>query len=176
MYPKTRTVISLLVIVLSFVCLRPVSSMADGGNRKEQIHLMLYDIYKKQQRYDLAGIELRELIKLRPNDAKLRGSLGTDLFTAQKWGLARTEFNNATKYDPTNADYWGMIGRCDMQLRQYFAAYQAYQKAVRSMRAGGTDYRPELATAQTYYQNEQQQKEYAKQQVERKKNSDDDDD
>lgn len=173
MLPR-KTTIALLVVGLSAVCLTPVSSMADGG-RKEQIHLMLYDIYKKQQRFDLAGAELKQLITLKPNDPKLRGQLGTDLFAAQKWAAARAEFTNASKWDPSNPDYAGMIGRCDMQLRAYGAAYTAYQKAVRNARAGGTDYRPEMQQAYTYMQNEVQQKQYQQQQIQRKKDEDDDD-
>jgi tetratricopeptide (TPR) repeat protein len=174
MFSKSRAVISLLVVAISFVSSKPASCLTDGGSRKEQIHLMLYDIYKKQQHFDLAGVELRVLIGLRPNDAKLRGSLGSDLFAAQKWAAALAEFNNAVKSDPSNPDYWGLIGRCNMQLRRYGAANEAYQKAVRNMRPGGTDYRPELQQNQQYIENERQQKEYQKQQIQRKKDDDDD--
>lgn len=173
MFSKSRAVTSLLVVAL-FLSLKPASCLVGTSTRKEQIHLTLYDIYKKQQRFDLAGAELRVLIGLRPNDPKLRGQLGTDLFAAQKWAPALAEFNNAVKSDPSNPDYWGMIGRCNMQLRRYGAANEAFQKAVPRMRPGGVDYRPELQQNQQYLENERQQKEYQKQQIQRKKDDDDD--
>jgi tetratricopeptide (TPR) repeat protein len=166
--------LSLLVVALGFLSSKPASGLADGGSHKEQIHLMLYDIYKKQRRFDLASVEMQQLIILRPNDPKLRGQLGTDLFTAQKFAAALAELNNAVKSDPTNPDYWGMIGRCNMQLRRYEAAFEAFRTAVRNTRSGGTDYRRELQQDQQYLENERQQKEFQKQQIQRKKDDDDD--
>jgi tetratricopeptide (TPR) repeat protein len=130
MFSKTSTALSLLFVVLSSVSLRPAWSMDSDSKRKEQIHLTLYNIYKKQQRDDLAVAELRLLIGLNPKDPKLHNTLGTDLFAAKKWAAAIAEFNIAVRADPGNPDYWGMIGRCNMQLRRFAAACDAYQKAV----------------------------------------------
>jgi tetratricopeptide (TPR) repeat protein len=171
MLSKSKLVISLL-LTLSIIMLLPITGFAE--DRKYQIHYALFKIYEQQKKFVEESAELHELIRLRPNEPSLRGLLGKDLFAASKYSAALAEFSNASKFDPSNPDYSGMKGRCEMQLRRYRAAVVDFTTAVRSMRTGGTDYRPELVQAQSYVDNELQQQEYKKQQILRKKDDDDD--
>jgi Tfp pilus assembly protein PilF len=147
---------------------------ADGGDRKETIHIMLLDIYNHEGKTDLAAGELKALIALKPNDALLHGQLGRMLAKRSEFKAAIAQFLISTKNDPTNAEYWGNLGTCYMQTVSYSAAVTAYTKAVTLQRQGGTDWRPNLGVAQQYVQHDQQIKEYNIQQKKQKKDAEDD--
>jgi predicted Zn-dependent protease len=147
---------------------------ADGGDRKEAIHIMLLDIYNKQQKPELAAGELKALIALKPNDALLHGQLGRMLAQKNEYKSAIPQFLIATKNDPSNAEYWGNLGTCYMQTASYNAAVNAYTKAVTLERQGGTDWRAHLGTAQQYVQHDQQIKQYKDQQKKQQKDAEDD--
>lgn len=146
---------------------------ADGSERKEAIHVMLLDIYNKQQKPDLAAGELRALIALKPNDALLHGQLGRMLAHKNDFKGAIPQLMLSTKNDPGNAEYWGLLGTCYMNTTSYNAAVNAYTKACTLQRQGGTDWRSYLQTAQQYVQHDQQMKQYKEQQKKQKEADDD---
>jgi predicted Zn-dependent protease len=152
--------------------LQPAS--ADGSDRKETIHIMLLDIYNHQGKSDLAAGELKALIALKPNDALLHGQLGRMLAKRSDFKAAIQQFLISTKNDPSNAEYWGLLGTCYMQTASNNAAVNAYTKAVTLQRQGGTDWRPNLGVAQQYVQHDQQVKQYEAQQQKQKKDAEDD--
>ncbi|MDR3616823.1 MAG: tetratricopeptide repeat protein [Candidatus Obscuribacterales bacterium] len=147
---------------------------ADGSDRKEAIHIMLLDIYNKQQKADLAAGELKALIALKPNDPVLHGQLGRMLAQKNEFKAAIPQFLIATKNDPSNAEYWGNLGICYMQTANYNGAVNVLTKAVTTQRQGGTDWRQHLGTAQQYVQHDQQMKQYKEQQKKQQKEAEDD--
>jgi tetratricopeptide (TPR) repeat protein len=124
--PKTKPVISILILICNW--LLPTTASAASDSKRYQIHYALFKIYQGQRQLDLASAELQELIKLRPNEPSLHGLRGRDLFAASDWNGALTEFLNAVKFDPSNPDYWGMIGHCYLQLGRTSEALDAFNK------------------------------------------------
>jgi Tfp pilus assembly protein PilF len=161
-----------LTLIALITGLQPAT--ADGGDRKESIHIMLLDIYNKQQKPELAAGELKALIALKPNDPILHGQLGRMLALKNEYKAAIPQFLIATKNDPSNAEYWGNLGICYMQTGSYGGAVTVLTKAVTTQRQGGTDWRAHLQTAQTYVQHDQQMKQYKEQQKKQQKESEDD--
>jgi predicted Zn-dependent protease len=149
-------------------------AIADGGDRKETIHIMLLDIYNHQGKTDLAAGELKALIALKPNDALLHGQLGRMLAQKNDFKAAIPQFLISTKNDPSNAEYWGLLGTCYMQTANYPGAVKMYTKAVTLQRQGGTNWTQHLGTAQQYVQHDQQIKQYNDQQKKQKKDAEDD--
>ncbi|HEY9760423.1 MAG TPA: tetratricopeptide repeat protein [Oculatellaceae cyanobacterium] len=141
-------------------------------SRKEEIHQVLYRIYKQQRKLDLAEKEVAAISALNPNNALIQQDFGRDLMQSGKYREALPHWQKATHSDPTNADYWACLGDCYMQLANYPAAGDPYSKAIRFMKAGGTDYRPRYQIYQQYMDHARQEKEYKKQMQKQKEESD----
>ena len=165
------------LIVSTSACFAETSPapLLGSGNasKKEEIHQVLYRIYKQQRKLPEAEKEVAAISALNPNNALIQQDFGRDLISNGKYKDAIPHLLKATKGDSTNPDYWGMLGDCYMQLGNYPAAGDAYSKAIKFMKPGGTDYRPRYQIYQQYMDNQRQQKEYKKQLQKQKEESDD---
>jgi tetratricopeptide (TPR) repeat protein len=163
------------LLISTSVCAAQSPPQQSSGNvsRKEEIHQVLYRIYKQQRKLAEAEKEVAAISALNPNNAIIQQDFGRDLMQNGKYREAVPHWQKATKSDASNADYWACLGDCYMQLANYPAAGDAYGKAVRFQRAGGTDYRPRYQLYQQYMDNQRQQKEYKQQLQKQKEESDD---
>ena len=146
-------------------------AQSSGMSKKEEIHQVLYRIYKQQRNYDLAEKEVAALTAINPNNALIQQDIGRTLIAVGKWREALPHWLKATKSDPSNGDYWACLGDCYMQLQNYGAAGGPYTKAIQFQRSG-TDYRPRYQIYQQYMDHIKQEKEYKKQLQLKKEDSD----
>ncbi len=159
---------------LSFVIAATSASavFAQGSmSKKEEIHQVLYRIYKYQKKFDLAEKEVAAIVALNPNNALIQQDWGRALIAVGKWREALPHWQKATKSDPTNGDYWAVLGDCYMQLANYPAAGEPYRKAIQYQKTG-TDYRPRYQIYQQYMDHKKQEIEYKKQLQQKKENDD----
>ena len=129
--------------------------------RAEQIHRTLYAIYEKQDNHELAAAELDELIRMKPTDAVFPFAYGSLLMKDSKWTEAIARFEASTKIDPTFSNAFCGIGDCDMKLKEYTKAIDAYTLANRNAKAGQS-YTAKVAIARQWQERKQQEDDYNK--------------
>lgn len=144
-----------------------------GRSRKEEIHQVLYKIYKSQRRFDLADKEVTAIVALDPNNALIHQDWGHELMIASKFAQALPHYLKVIKVDPGNGDAFACVGDCYMQLGKYGAALDAYRKAVSHQRPGA-DYRSRVQMAQQYIDNLRQQQVYKENLKKQKESADSD--
>ncbi len=159
-------------LCLSLLVASTSAAFAQGGmGKKEEIHMVLYKIYKQQGKSAEAEKEVAAITALNPNNGLIHSDWGRVLTGQQHFKQAIPHWLKATKIDGTNGDNWAQLGDCYMQTAAYGAALSAYKNAVQYARQG-VDYRSRYQIAQQYIQHQQQEIHYKEQQKKQKEDSD----
>lgn len=164
-----RRLISTSSCILVIVSLFFMTDAAQSMGRKEELHRALFDIYRQQQKYDLALAQLNALIVLQPHDAVLQALCAQMLITNTKYAAAIEHLKRATALDTTNAGYFHSLGLCYLQVGSYTNAVAALTRAVRFSRQGGQDYSHDLQLAQQYLDHEKAEQKYKEEMKNREK-------
>lgn len=119
------------------------------ASRKEMIHTCLLECYSNLRRPE-AESEYAIVLQLKPQDAVLHYNYGVFLQKANKIGPAIAQYRLATKCDPGNVDFHGVLGQMLMYNKDFNGAYNELGRAIQM--PGGEKYKPQYENAVRYKQ------------------------
>jgi len=99
----------------------PGPSMADITQNQKQI----IEEYNKEEK------ELRELIKLNPNDTEAHYSLGVVLYNLERFEEAENEFRKVIRLNPDNVEAHYSLGVILYNLEQFEEAKKEFKEAIK---------------------------------------------
>lgn len=146
----------------------PKVDAATAQKRRVTIHRQLLSIYKAQNRTPDAMKEYPILLKLTPNDARLRYEYGLYLAKTGNDSGALTQLKKASSMDPSNADIYGAIGTIMIKKKNFKEGCTWIGKAIS---AGGDTkkYKEMYDKARKYVEYEQKRVQYEKRRKEYQK-------
>lgn len=105
-----------------------VQQITDGAALQQMYRkaIGLYD----ENKYDEALLELHELIKLKPDNARYQSILGDTLREMERYDEALAANQRAVELEPNDADYQNSLGKTLRMMRRYNEALAANQKAI----------------------------------------------
>ncbi len=102
--------------------------------RKEKLHTYLLNIYIAQKRKPEAMTEYKYLVAMKPNDPRLNCDLGKFEASSGQLASAIAHIKKACELDPSNAQYWSMLGSVYLKAKEYQNALDAFDQGVGASR------------------------------------------
>ena len=84
----------------------------------------------RDKRFDTARVYLKQAFELSADDAAVASEYGLMAAILQKYEEAKIAFTRATQLAPQEVDYWVSLGDCNLTLRDWPGAAEAYEKVV----------------------------------------------
>ncbi|MDH6107158.1 tetratricopeptide repeat protein, partial [Anabaenopsis tanganyikae CS-531] len=100
-------------------------------NPNAKAYLNSGNVYRNQQKWDLALANFNQAIKLNPNYTKAYNNRGNVYYNQQKWDLALADFNQAIKLNPNYAAAYKNRGDVYRNQQKWDLALADFNQAIK---------------------------------------------